>query len=206
MKRARVFHLIATILPWIIVLGVFAWLVAARFPLSGVVRYDAPLDSSRVWFHAFLPAERATSPGAQEGGWIGQHITKEPVYAEVRTPGIFDDVELSLEMRSQKQPTVRIGLSLLNNGVFVMTSVLPASTIPLQELPDGWKRVTVHFSPKSTLGFMRFMISAPGLTSNQGTIDVRHVTLTYRRAPLSFKNFFPLVYHELGQAWRRFRV
>jgi hypothetical protein len=71
---------------------------------------DIPLDGRSPWFEAFLPGQRATSPGVQDGGWVGQRITDDPVYARIRLPGAYDVAEVMVEFRPQHQPLLEIGV------------------------------------------------------------------------------------------------
>lgn len=98
------------ILPWLIALAGLGWLFVLRFPPSGTVTFDVPFDGSNAWADPFLPAERVTSPGAQEGGWRGQRILADPVYGAIRIPGAYDDVDFEVEFRPTRQPILELGI------------------------------------------------------------------------------------------------
>ncbi|MBD3251600.1 hypothetical protein GF380_04080 [Candidatus Uhrbacteria bacterium] len=98
------------LLPWLMLLAGFGWVVMQRFPPSGTVTFDLPFDGTSAWMDPFLPAERTSSPGLQEGGWRGQRIYLDPVYSAARLPGVFDEVEIMLEYRPLRQPFVEFGL------------------------------------------------------------------------------------------------
>ncbi len=70
---------------------------------------DIPLDGRSPWFEAFLPGQRASSPGLQPDGWIGQRITNEPVYARLRVPGAYDSADIRVEFRPGSQSLLEFG-------------------------------------------------------------------------------------------------
>jgi hypothetical protein len=97
-------------LPWLLALAGIAWLVILRFPPSGTVTFDVPFDGRSAWIDPFLPAERVTSPGNQEGGWSGQRILGDPVYGSIRIPGTYDNVNVAVEFRATRQPLLELGI------------------------------------------------------------------------------------------------
>jgi hypothetical protein len=98
------------VLPWLLALAGIVWLVILRFPPSGTVSFDVPFDGRSAWIDPFLPAERVTSPGAQEGGWRGQRIMGDPVYGSLRVPGAYDGVDVAIEFRPSRQPLLELGI------------------------------------------------------------------------------------------------
>lgn len=90
-------------------LGVI-WVLDRHVPRDGTLTIDIPLDGRSPWFEAFLPGQRATAPKTQEGGWIGQRVTDEPVYARLRLPGAYETAQVSIEFRPNDQPLVEIGV------------------------------------------------------------------------------------------------
>ncbi len=98
------------LLPWCLAITGIAWLLILRFPPSGTTTFDLPFDGRSAWIDPFLPSERVTPPGAQDGNWRGQRILGDPVYSSLRLPGIYDTVDLSVEFRPTRQPTLELGI------------------------------------------------------------------------------------------------
>lgn len=109
-------------------MGAVVWVVERHVPRDGTLTLDIPVDGRSPWFEAFLPGQRASSPGAQEEGWIGQRITDEPVYARLRLPGAYDRAEVSIEFQPHDQPFLEVG---------VERGIEPSTTFELQPL---WSR------------------------------------------------------------------
>lgn len=106
----RALLVIGCLLPWVVAGSVGLWVAQRHIPKDGVMTIDIPLDGRSPWFEAFLPGQRATSPGVQDGGWVGQRITDDPVYARIRLPGAYDVAEVMVEFRPQHQPLLEIGV------------------------------------------------------------------------------------------------
>lgn len=98
-------------IPWIAAVAVLGWFVVQRFPPSGVFTVEAAMDGTNPFIHPFLPSERVSPPGAQEGGWTGQRILGDPVYASARVPGPYDRVRFDIEYRPVRQPLLEFGLA-----------------------------------------------------------------------------------------------
>lgn len=107
--RRFVFFL-ACVLPWVVGTFLFTWVLAQHFPRDGRLTMDLPLDGRSPWFEAFLPGQRASSPGVQPDGWVGQRITGEPVYARLRLPGAYETAEVRVEFRPNDQPLLEFGV------------------------------------------------------------------------------------------------
>ena len=110
MKLPRSFAYAFFALPWFLAMAGLVWLFILRFPPSGTVEFDIPFDGRSAWVDPFLPSERVTPPGEQEGGWRGQRIMGDPVYGSVRIPGAYDDVEVGVEFRAIRQPLIELGV------------------------------------------------------------------------------------------------
>lgn len=100
----------ACLVPWFFAGLGFFWVVSQHFPKNGTVSMDIPVDGRSPWFEAFLPGQRASSPGLQSEGWVGQRITDEPVYARLRVPGAYRDADIRVEFRPGAQPLLELGV------------------------------------------------------------------------------------------------
>lgn len=96
--------------PWIAAALSILFLAALRYPLSGVFSAETGLDGASAWINPFLPAERTTSPGPQDGGWIGQRLINDPVYFTTRIPGPYRTVRVTMEYRVLHQPLAEFGV------------------------------------------------------------------------------------------------
>lgn len=103
-------RLILCLIPWALAVYGLMWIVNAHAPADGTMVIDIPLSGRSPWFEAFLPGQRASSPGEQEGGWIGQRITDEPVYARLRVPGAYQTADIEMEVRPHEQPLLELGI------------------------------------------------------------------------------------------------
>lgn len=70
-------------------------------------------------------------------------------------------------------------------------------------LEDGWYRAQKTFQLDPSQDRLRFVLSAPGVMSRVGAVDIRRVTLTYRRSPLTPRGWIRLLEQELRNAWHR---
>ena len=103
--------IVLCILPWVIAGCAFAWVMAKHFPADGKFTMRIPVDGRSPWFEAFLPGQRASSPGRQPDGWTGQRITDDPVYARLRLPGAYDQADIRVEFRPNNQPLLELGVA-----------------------------------------------------------------------------------------------
>lgn len=101
--------LLLCVAPWALgILGI-VWILMLRFPLTGVFTVESDATGQSAFVFPFLPGERTTSPGRQEDGWYGQRIIDDPVYMNVRTPGPYDSVSMSIDFRTMRQPLLEFG-------------------------------------------------------------------------------------------------
>jgi hypothetical protein len=70
-------------------------------------------------------------------------------------------------------------------------------------LDGGWKKSRFTFRLNPALDHLRFVLSAPGVKSRTGAVDVRRVTLIYRRPPLLQSDWLRILRQELANAWHR---
>lgn len=96
--------------PWLACMFGIGALVLARFPLDGRFRTQTSLEGRNPWIQTFLPSQRASAPGIQPDGWVGQRLTADPVYLNARAPGPYQQVKVEIEFRSLRQPLVEWGM------------------------------------------------------------------------------------------------
>lgn len=168
MKALRI---ILYCIPWAIALVGLSWLLIHRFPPSGLIVFDLPFDGSSAWMNPFLPAERVTSPGLQEGGWRGQRILQDPVYSSARVPGIFDQLDMAIEFRPNRQSYVEIGI--LRDDQTLAYDFVPIWFSPIQS--DSWKKVSL----KEFSGYVKQGASDQLLSSSDyAHLETWHATAT----------------------------
>lgn len=136
MNRTHSLALGGAIIPWIAACVVGVWIFFDHYPLSGVRVMRGPLDGSRPWLTSFLPAERVSVPGPQQDGWHGQRVFDDPVYASVRVPGPYDQMEIALDARPLRQPLVDIGI--MRDPA---TQAFEMHPLWSAELERGWRSV-----------------------------------------------------------------
>ncbi|MBP9864692.1 hypothetical protein KBC54_04585 [Patescibacteria group bacterium] len=68
---------------------------------------------------------------------------------------------------------------------------------------DGWYQSTFQFELNPSLDQLRFVLSAPGMLSRAGAVDVRRITLTYHRSAVTYHDWFVILRQELANAWHR---
>ncbi|MBU1348612.1 hypothetical protein KJ781_00920 [Patescibacteria group bacterium] len=71
------------------------------------------------------------------------------------------------------------------------------------DLGDGWYRATFRYDIDPSMDRLRFVLSAPGIASRMGAVDIRHITVAYRRPALSFERWWMILRQEVINAWRR---
>lgn len=98
------------VLPWLAAILACVWLVVVRFPPSGILTVQTQLDGKSPWINPFLPAERASTPGKQPDGWVGQRITDDPVYLTALVPGPYGTVDVDLEYKPVRQTLMDFGM------------------------------------------------------------------------------------------------
>lgn len=77
------------------------------------------------------------------------------------------------------------------------------SYVRVEDLGDGWKRARLSFPVAADLDTLRFVLSAPGIASRAGSVDIRHITLTYHRPPMTLSSWWSLLLVEAKRAWHR---
>jgi hypothetical protein len=147
------------IVPWALALAGAGWLLIQRFPPSGTVAFDLPFDGSSAWMDPFLPAERTTSPGVQDGGWRGQRILQDPVYSSARVPGAYDTMDIEVEFRPNDQHLIELGV--LRDDASLSFEFQPMWFDPLQS--ENWNVA----SSQDRTGYVRSGSSQDLLSTSQ---------------------------------------
>lgn len=88
----------------------------------------------------------------------------------------------------------------LNEGI----DVIRTSYLPPEVLPDGWMRLSATVPLNKETNRLRWTLGLPGITTREGSVDVRQATLTYTRRPLrSFEDWKNFIRREAAAAWHR---
>ncbi len=72
-----------------------------------------------------------------------------------------------------------------------------------EDLGDGWYRAQFSFPLEGTEDSVRLVLSAPGILSRAGAVDLRKITARYVRPKLTFLEWRAALLQELKNAWRR---
>ncbi|MCK9360726.1 hypothetical protein M0Q28_00660 [Patescibacteria group bacterium] len=136
MKLPIWFRALTILLTWGLACGLLFWVVSLRFPIDGTARFSFAFDGQSPWFNPFQPGERVTSPGRQTEGWVGQRVLGDPVYGSARLPGAYDTLDVSLEVKSLRQPIAELGL--LRDEASFSFEMNPLWS---EALSSGWRHV-----------------------------------------------------------------
>ncbi|MFZ6015185.1 MAG: hypothetical protein ACOYUZ_02400 [Patescibacteria group bacterium] len=68
---------------------------------------------------------------------------------------------------------------------------------------DGWLKMRGTFDIPANADNIRFVLSAPGIVSRAGAVDIRRMTLTYHRPYSTVRSWWDVFYAELRNAWHR---
>lgn len=156
---------IIALLPWLAGIFVIFWILALRFPVSGTFVTQTDFSGDNAYIYPFLPAERTTSPGKQAEGWVGQRVVSDPVYLNVRTPGPYKTMEVSMEYRALRQPLLEVGIVRDTAGTQLDMQPLYSEIL---DQPD-WKKI---ISPNGLSGYVRNRISAARLDGEASGLAV----------------------------------
>lgn len=177
----KVTTIVACIIPWCLATAGLGLIALQRFPLDGTAMFDVPFDGRNAWMDPFLPAERVTSPGAQEGDWRGQRILQDPVYSSARIPGVYDEVEITMEFRPVRQPLIELGLvQNLDAGEIAFS---PLWFEPLQDpswkvIPgEGFHQPGATMNDTRTSALWHASSTMPALSDAEDGIHTTRVTL-----------------------------
>lgn len=73
----------------------------------------------------------------------------------------------------------------------------------VEDLGDGWMRARMTVPVTNDSDTLRFVVSAPGIASRAGAIDVKRVAVTFHRPPMTFDTWWTTLLSEAKRAWRR---
>ena len=145
MKIPRWFRVGLIVLPWAAAVVCLGWLASMRLSPGGAFGTHFVFDGTHPWMDPFVPAERVTPAGPQTGGWTGQRLLQDPVYASARAPGLFDRVNVTLEAKTTNQPFLEFGL--LRDPASFAFELHPLWS---EALSKGWRAVSVSSTHGST--------------------------------------------------------
>lgn len=83
-----------------------------------------------------------------------------------------------------------------------ITSVVTPYERP-EDLGNGWMKARFRYALDGSQDRLRFILSAPGIASRAGAVDVGKMRIIYHRDPLSFGAWVDLIEQEARNAWRR---
>ncbi len=197
------------------------WVVGPRVYIGDTVGYPDPTFPDRLWTTSrHLVAETFHAEGLQT---IGLGSQKGIIS---RTHTLFrlnrSDAEISTVMLTIPNGDAKVVLDgfaavspeaffepmphrftdatqLAKEGIHaVLTPYAPPRT-----LEDGWLRSTFLFSTPKRADTIRFVLSAPGVGDRLGSVDVRRITVTYRRSAQNFRDWLRALRQELSNALHR---
>ncbi len=73
----------------------------------------------------------------------------------------------------------------------------------VEKLEDGWVKAKTVFKIPVESDMLRFVLSAPGLRSRAGAVDIRKISITYRRPPMNLQTWWQVLYNEARNAYHR---
>lgn len=199
------------------------WVVGPRLVIGDVVGYATTTQSLQAWTNArHIVVETFHKEGFQEIS-LG---TVKGIIRRTHTPVRIDRTDEVVELVKINAP--RGDVRVIADGYFGFDQSaffepqprrLTASTLGsregieavltsyqrVEDLGDGWMRAKYGFPISSDVGSLRFVLSAPGIASRAGAVDVKRVSVTFRRAPMDLQSWWELLIQEAKMAWRRIR-
>jgi hypothetical protein len=73
----------------------------------------------------------------------------------------------------------------------------------VKRLEGDWISAKTEFSIPESADMIRLVLSAPGIGSRAGAIDIRSIKLAYRREPMNWQTWWQVLYKEAKNAWNR---
>ncbi len=74
---------------------------------------------------------------------------------------------------------------------------------PPEQLGNGWFRSRFHYRLTPDQDELRIVLSAPGIAERFGSVDIRRMTVTYRRPVKQLTDWIAIIRHEFANARRR---
>lgn len=71
------------------------------------------------------------------------------------------------------------------------------------DLGDGWLSSTLTFNLQSTQDKLRFILASPGIADRNAAVDIRRISISYHRPPLTTAQWLSLLVVEIKNAWHR---
>lgn len=199
------------------------WVVGPRLVVGDVVGYATTTQPLEAWTNArHIVAETFHKEGFQEislgeaRGIIRRthtpvridrtDATAEPV--SINAPRgdvrVIADGYFGFDRSSFFEPQPR-RLTVAAQGAREGIEAVLTSYQRVEDLSDGWMRAKKTFPIASEAGSLRMVLSAPGIASRAGAVDIKKVSVTFRRAPMDLQSWWDLLLKEAKMAWRRIR-
>lgn len=199
------------------------WVVGPRLVIGDVVGFATTTQPLEAWTNArHIVVETFHKEGFQEvslGSAKGTiRRTHTPVRID-RTDEIVEPVKISAPRGDVR--VIADSYFALDQGVFFEPQPrrLTASTLGsregidailtgyhrVQDLGQGWMRAGYTFPISTDVGSLSFVLSAPGIASRAGAVDIRRVAVTFRRDAMDLRSWWDLFVQEARLAWRRIK-
>jgi hypothetical protein len=197
------------------------WVVGPRIYFGDVVGYATTTFPGAAWTDSrHIVAETFHNEGLQQIAFASGTIRLAKTHVATR----LDRQDVSTEPATVRAP--KGDVRIIGDGLFALRqdayfearprrftdgtnvdrenihAVITTYAQP-ERLEDGWLRSTFTFTLDPTLDRLRFVLSAPGIASRAGAVDVRLVQLTYHRPAQRFSDWLHTMRQELANAWHR---
>ncbi|MBU2565947.1 hypothetical protein KKG46_00100 [Patescibacteria group bacterium] len=73
----------------------------------------------------------------------------------------------------------------------------------VQHLDGEWVAASSSFTVPKNVDTMRFVLSAPGIVSRAGAVDIRNITMRFHRQPMTFVSWWNLILDDARRLWHR---
>lgn len=197
------------------------WVLGTRLVVGDVVGYSTTTNGLRVWTTArHAAAETFHKEGLQTitlGSASGKLIKTHSSVRIDRKDGVTEPVVLSVPKGDAR--LVLDGYYALDRAAFfepqprklapetdAQAEGLEAVITPYQRsysAGNGWRKSVLTFQIPENSENVRLVLSAPGVASRAGAVDVHNVQVTFIRDPITWNNWWKLILSELKAAWRR---
>lgn len=197
------------------------WVVGPRVYFGDTVGYAKTHASGRAWTTSrHLVAETFHAEGLQMLGFGDvsrelkrtHEIYRLDRYDQRAAPAMINaprgDVRLFLDgfaafapdaFFAPKPRTLTDGAMLDEEGIDAVVTPY----VPPAHVNDGWLRTTIRVPLPPNAETLRFVLSAPWLTSRAGLVDVRRISITYRRPAERVRDWMQVFRQELSRVRHR---